>query len=321
MAVVRKNILTDPAARDAYVRGVLLLKQEDSGRTTTEFGVAGPDEPVSTYDLFVVWHHLAMMTMTPASPALNPLGRNSAHRGPVFLPWHRVQLMLLEQNLQRVLGDPAFGLPYWDWAADAAGTASPLWAATAMGGTGNPVTTGPFRFDAADPASWRVRIRGTAGGGLATADRGLRRALGAAGSAPDLPTTAEVADALLLPTFDAADWDVGSAGFRNRVEGWLAAAGSTVPAMHNRVHVWIGGDMSPSTSPNDPAFYLNHCNVDRIWEGWLGRFGRTYLPAAGAPAELAGHRADDPIVSPVGPGATPAAVLDVSAVYTYDVLP
>ena len=21
--------------------------------------------------------------------------------------------------------------------------------------------------------------------------------------------------------------------------------------------------------PNDPVFYLNHCNVDRIWEGWM----------------------------------------------------
>ena len=27
--------------------------------------------------------------------------------------------------------------------------------------------------------------------------------------------------------------------------------------------------MAPATSPNDPVFYLNHCNVDRIWEAWL----------------------------------------------------
>jgi tyrosinase len=44
--------------------------------------------------------------------------RNAAHRGPVFLPWHRFMLILLELQLQRVLSDPDFGLPYWDWAAD-----------------------------------------------------------------------------------------------------------------------------------------------------------------------------------------------------------
>src|SRR5829696_1697483 len=44
--------------------------------------------------------------------------------------------------------------------------------------------------------------------------------------------------------------------------------------MHNQVHVWIGGDMGPATSPNDPVFYLNHCNVDRIWEAWLVNQGR-----------------------------------------------
>jgi tyrosinase len=39
--------------------------------------------------------------------------------------------------------------------------------------------------------------------------------------------------------------------------------------MHNRVHICIGGDMGSSTSPNnDPVFYLNHCNVDRIWAVW-----------------------------------------------------
>jgi len=42
-----------------------------------------------------------------------------------------------------------------------------------------------------------------------------------------------------------------------------------VPCVHNRVHVWVGGDMLPSSSPTDPVFYMNHCNIDRIWEAWL----------------------------------------------------
>lgn len=26
--------------------------------------------------------------------------------------------------------------------------------------------------------------------------------------------------------------------------------------------------MGPMTSPNDPAFFLHHCNVDRLWYLW-----------------------------------------------------
>jgi tyrosinase len=83
------------------------------------------------------------------------------------------------------------------------------------------------------------------------------------------------------------------------------------------VHVWVGGDMGPSTSPNDPVFYLNHCNVVRLWEGWMQTHGRQYLPDMSAGAELEGHRIDDEIVSPLGSSATPRQVLDISAVYTY----
>jgi tyrosinase len=323
MPVTRKNVLSDPAVRDAYVRGVKLLKQEPSGMTTADLGIGGPAQPVSTYDLFVAWHHLAMMTPTPAPPAPNPLSRNSAHRGPVFLPWHRIMLLLLEGNLQRVLNDATFGLPYWDWATDgdqpaAAQPGSAVWGPACLGGSGSPVTTGPFAYNSADPASWRVRIAGTSSGTLRAVNRGLVRTLGR--DVATLPSNADVSDALGLGDYDQADWDTDSDGFRNRTEGW-ASGGPLEPWLHNRVHVWVGGDMSPSTSPNDPVFYLNHCNEDRIWEGWLQKYGRTYVPDMTAGAELTGHRIDDPPSSPLGAPATPRSVLDVSAIYVYDVVP
>lgn len=38
---------------------------------------------------------------------------------------------------------------------------------------------------------------------------------------------------------------------------------------HSSIHLWIGGDMKPpSTSANDPIFFLHHCFVDFIWEMW-----------------------------------------------------
>ncbi|WP_347177239.1 tyrosinase family protein [Parafrankia sp. EAN1pec] len=44
--------------------------------------------------------------------------RNRAHGGPVFLPWHRMYLLRMEQQLQRHSGDPDTTLPYWDWVTD-----------------------------------------------------------------------------------------------------------------------------------------------------------------------------------------------------------
>ena len=316
MAVSRRNILQDNTARDRYIRGALLLKNEFPGPTTTSLGIAGPSQKVSTWDLFVVWHHVAMMTMTPPTQD----SRNAAHRGPVFCPWHRFMLHQLELNFQRVLQDSAFGLPYWDWAQDgelpaAQQPSSPLFAPSAMGGSGNPISTGPFVFNPGDPKSFRVRIVGNANGQLVQVNRGLRRALGAGIS--ELPRKAETADVVTRTPYDASPWGVTSVSFRNRAEGWQAPG---APALHNRVHVWVGGDMSPSTSPNDPIFYLNHCNVDRVWERWMRDHGRTYLPPASAPASLKGHRINDEMASLISAPMKPADVVNMTPVFTYDSL-
>ncbi len=311
MAVTRKNIMSDKSVRDAYVDGVLALKSEFLGPTTADLGMAGPAEPISTYDLFTVWHHLAMMRMTPPAQA----DRNAAHSGPVFLPWHRLMLLLLQLQFQRVLGEREFGLPYWDWAADGDRPANeqpsaPIWTDDGVGGNGDPVD-GPFGTGA-----YRVRIESGPGGSLRKTNRGLRRDL--ATDIDTLPSTADVQDALNQDTYDARPWDRSTLHFRNCLEGWRPNG----PRLHNRVHVWVGGDMGPATSPNDPVFHLNHCNVDRIWESWMTRHGRSYVPDASGPQDLAGHRLGDSMYSiflqqPI----TPADLLEVSRFYAYDRLP
>lgn len=319
MAVVRRNILTGATARERYVRGVKLLKAEQLGPSTRDLGLAGPAVPVSTYDLFVAWHHRAMETFTPPSQG----DRNAAHRGPVFLPWHRFMMVLLEQQLQRVLRDRTFGLPYWDWDADGRRTPaqqlrSALWAADCMGGQGSPITSGPFAFDAADPASWRVKLAANVQGQLVKVDRGLRRAL-AQNGVTGLPTPNHVDAALAIGTYDAAPWSTTSGGFRNQVEGWAPL--SNAPGMHNRVHVWVGGDMLPSSSPNDPVFFLNHCNEDRLWSSWQMRHPASpYLPAANAPVNLMGHRLDDDMFALISRPLKVRDTLDMAAIYSYDVL-
>jgi tyrosinase len=313
MAAIRRNIVTDQGARDAFVEGVLALKAEFLGATTASFGIAGPAQQISTYDLFTVWHHLAMGQMTPPTQS----DRNAAHSGPVFLPWHRLMLLLFELQLQRVLQDDTVGLPYWDWATDGAQPAveqplSALWRDTGIGGTGQPVTDGPFV-----PPAFRVRIESNAFGRLQSTDRGLNRALGQDSSASRLPTPSSQGSTLRMVRYDSSPWNRSSTGFRNRIEGWLPFG------MHNQVHVWVGGDMGPASSPNDPVFYLNHCNVDRLWEAWMVDRGRTYVPTQLESEDLARHRINDTMYSIlVQQPITPAQMLDVSAFYSYvDLLP
>jgi len=335
MAVVRRNVVTNLAARAAYIRGVKLLKQENTSATTTSFTfpIPGPVNPINTYDLFVIWHFMAMNS--PVPPGTDPLfGRNAAHSGPVFLPWHRLMLSGLEVQLQRVLNDPNFGLPYWDWAVDASLVGGPqsslIWQnqPDTMGGQGTPISTGPLVFNNTDPTSFRVLIESSSDGrSFHQTKRGLNRTFGQPpplGSST-LPTATEVLAAFNtlpeplgephLATYDFAPFDRSSNGFRNRLEGWPGGV------LHNRVHQWVGGDMGPATSPNDPVFFLHHCNVDRIWERWMQLNGRNYLPDMTAPPTLLGHRIDDALISPFGLAGTPRSQLDTTTQYTYDVIP
>ena len=314
MAVTRPNILNNSIAMQQYCDGVRKLKKEFTGPTTQTLGIPGPAQKVSTYDLFVVWHVNAMMTMTPPGQTQ----RNAAHSDPVFGPWHRFMLRQMELNLQRVLGKSDFGLPYWDWAADGELTPakqkkSKLWTPTGIGGTGSPITDGPFIYNSADPASFRVLVETDSNGNPRQTKRGLNRDIGNS-QQPALPKKANTAHALTKPVYDAPQWNGSSDSFRNELEGWLPYG------MHNAVHVWVGGDMLPAASPNDPVFFLNHCNVDRVWEAWMKQHGRIYVPDQTAPTSLKGHRLNDQLASLISAPTTPNAVLDSTAQYTYDLL-
>lgn len=261
--VIRKsvNALTS-AEKAAYVAGVQALKN------------------CGDYDEFVKMHET--------------IGLN-AHRGPAFLPWHREYLLRYERALQNVLGDPNFALPYWDWAEDA-NLPNPvnatIWQNDFMGGTGSPVSSGPF-------TNWPIYPSGS-----------LVRNLGGT----TLPTSAEVNSVMGITPYDSAPWTAGaSPSFRDQLEGWSG------PNLHNRGHIWVGGSMLTSTSPNDPVFWLHHCNVDRLWALWQCRHpGQGYLPVSGGPQ---GHNLNDNMVpwNVAGDQVKPSDVLDISNLgYAYD---
>jgi tyrosinase len=270
--MIRRNILTHEGAMRQFVDGVLALK--DPVR------FPWPGQPgLSIYDLFVAWHHQSMMIFTPPSQR----DRNAAHSGPAFLPWHRYFLLRFEGYLRAALDDPDFRLPYWDWSADAALSdprQSPLWSQAALG-----------RFTM--PDVWQVRIVPAERGLMRLAQpRPLDRSLGVLEG--ELPTRDAVRAVLRdQVVYDAPPYNSSSTGFRNYLEGWEGPA-----RIHNAVHVWVGGDMTDSTSPNDPIFYLHHCNVDRIWHAWRVRYpDALYVPPQSASRNLSFHRIDDTLYS------------------------
>ncbi|MEU3572773.1 tyrosinase family protein [Kitasatospora sp. NPDC036755] len=224
-------------------------------------------------------------------------GERVGHRSPSFLPWHRQFLLQFERDLQSV--DPNVTLPYWDWTVDRSATSS-IWGADFLGGNGrsgdNQVTTGPFAYST---GKWTLNVR-------PDSRDYLRRALGTAVSA--LPTRAEVESVLAMTVYDAAPWNSSSDGFRNNLEGWRG------PNLHNRVHVWIGGQMNSGMSPNDPAFWLHHCFIDKLWAEWQRRNPASgYLPAAATANVVDLGRTMKPWNT-----TTPAQLLDHTALYTYD---
>ena len=256
--MIRHNILNNSRAASQYVQGVITLKDPNVS--------PWPGQPgLSMYDFFIFWHHRAMMLRTPPSQ----LSRNAAHTGPVFLPWHRYMLVMLEFFLRDALDDDNFRIPYWDSAGDALllqPAQSPIWDNALMG---------QFMLP-----QWRVRLEpNPIARNPRPADRPLNRQIGSAGEIPDREALRNAVRDRSI--YDMSPFDQTAGGFRNTVED-----------LHNRVHRWVGGDMRFSTSPNDPIFYLHHANVDRIWAAWqqahpeftisatANRIGRSAIPSA-----------------------------------------
>lgn len=292
--MIRKNFLTDASAAQKYIAGVKRLKDP------VQFpwpGQAG----LSMYDVFVFWHHQSMMLFTPPGQG----DRNAAHSGPAFLPWHRYFLLVLEFFLRQAVSDENFRIPYWDWNADAElpnPSTSPIWDNDNLGqfiGSG-----------------WTVRLaRSPTTGRLQTEDRQLERTLNVQGT---LPTREQVRSVIRGQTaYDMAPFNSSSpGGVRNPVEGWIGEA-----QIHNIVHVWVGGDMVRSSSPNDPVFFLHHCNIDRVWAAWQERHpAAAYVPDMSAPESLQFHRINDPLYSVFEETVTPGDVLNYKAFYEYDTL-
>ncbi|KAJ3196841.1 hypothetical protein HK101_007455 [Irineochytrium annulatum] len=184
--------------------------------------------------------------------ALHGMGAGWFHGSPLFLPWHRYFLALLEATLAKAANDPTLALPYWGW-----GTDNTDWYKPAVGmftddrfgtsGEGHPnhcVTDG-FMKGQWTPTDNKCLVRDF------TSNTGGAVTL--------------YSEAYMLAAFTVnpngggkyTDYDT----FRQIVEG----------GPHNNFHMAVAGNDgnsemgNPAVSTNDPIFFMHHNNIDRYW--------------------------------------------------------
>ncbi|XP_071155318.1 uncharacterized protein [Mytilus edulis] len=150
-----------------------------------------------------------------------------AHGGPAFLAWHRYFLVLYELALQEK--NPNVMLPYWDSTLDSA------------------------MSDPTDSVLWTREFAGNGRGNVVTGpfagwrynNNPLTRSVGNVGRLMDRRATNR-----LIRTRRSYRYFV-----------------IQLEQPHNRVHVWVGGNMvSVERSPSDPMFYMHHAFIDCVWE-------------------------------------------------------
>jgi len=156
-----------------------------------------------------------------------------------FLPWHRAYLHFAERIMRRYSGDPAFALPFWNYADPQQRTlpaafrnpASPLYDATRRGEVNN----------GADAISEFIAVQ--------SANQALA-------------TTAFADFDPRVPTF-------GGPAMR-QLQHRGATFGTLENLPHNWVHGFVGGNMTNvDLAARDPIFFSHHANIDRLWELWL----------------------------------------------------
>ena len=177
-----------------------------------------------------------------------------------FLAWHRQYLFYFERMIQFHLQDDTWSLPYWDY--------------TKFDGEDDScrILPEPFRSPRTDNPLFASRR--DADVNHETDPTPLPRA------------RCDARPALAFGTFaqDPAEpiHSFGGGALRD-TRGSLSARGALEGTPHGQVHVLVGGDANGlmwdfNTAGLDPIFWLHHCNLDRLWDVWIDKWGVDRLP-------------------------------------------
>lgn len=256
--VIRRDVnSSDPAALnavDAYREAIGIMQarsphdptgwlfQADIHAWPGQFGVVSQDPQQEFQDVFPPG---GIPGLDPAeNTRLEALARmvwgTCPHGPPSFLPWHRIYIFLFEKIVQKTLGDPTWGLPYWNWTKD---RTLPLAFREEVDGS-----------QQGNELFWEVRNQGV-------------NAIDPAGQLAELEPV-EVGIGFL-----------SDQRFDTRLFGGFFPFGfspSLERGPHGNVHVFVGPDEGMGffeQAARDPIFWCHHCNIDRLWESWVQTAG------------------------------------------------
>ncbi|KAG9346898.1 hypothetical protein JZ751_005825 [Albula glossodonta] len=302
VSVVRRNVmLLSPDEKRAFVNALDQAKRTvhpDIVIATRRYQeIFGPDgntmqfQNITIYNYFV-WSHYYSVSKTYLGPGQESFGGvDFSHEGPGFVTWHRFHLLQLERDMQDMLQDPSFALPYWNFAIG--GSTCDICSDDLLGARSS------FDLNSISSNSifsqWRVICESvedydTLGTICNSKDRAHCRKSGTESSpirrnpagnvarpmVQRLPQPQDVADCLELSVFDTPPfYSTSSESFRNSIEGYSAPQGNYDPvirSLHNLAHLFLNGTGGQThLSPNDPIFVLLHTFTDAIFDEWLRR--------------------------------------------------
>ncbi|CAH1450036.1 unnamed protein product [Lactuca virosa] len=183
------------------------------------------------------------------------------HNSWLFFPFHRWYLYFYERILGKLIDDPTFALPYWNW-DNPAGMSFPAFFET--DGKRNPV------FDAfrnVNHVSPEVVVDLDYNGSDSGAPCLQQISTNLAAMYKQMVSNATDPLSFFGGEFRAGDDPFGNSD---------PSVGSIEAGCHTAMHRWTGNPRMPNnedmgnfySAGYDPAFYVHHANVDRMWKVW-----------------------------------------------------
>nr|ALG05139.1 polyphenol oxidase [Sinopodophyllum hexandrum] len=211
------------------------------------------------------WNFMQQATIhcTYCNGAYDQLGYDPAvtlqiHGSWLFLPWHRYYLHFWERILGKLIGDPTFTIPFWNWDTPDGmympeiykDTSSPLYNANRDQNHLNAMVD--YKFAYTDPI-------------------------------PTTPT--QISEATTRNLCQINQMFKETKNSPSLFMGKAVRAGEAVPStasgnlesLHNTFHQWTGPQQSPYydmgsfyTAARDCIFFAHHANIDRFWDLYSG---------------------------------------------------